>query len=133
MPNGTFSVADMRSFELNKKYDAVQCLFSSIGYLTQGDDVVRALECFARHVTEDGIVVVEPWLAPQDSRVGVLHSNQTLKAETSAGVEHIQEVHELALYTVDEMLQFFRRAGLRVSHDAQGISGRGLYVAKLDH
>src|SRR5262249_43988229 len=41
VPTGTFSVADMRSFELKKKYDVVQCLFSSIGYLTQGDDVVR--------------------------------------------------------------------------------------------
>ncbi len=37
VPTGTFSVADMRRFELRKKYDVVQCLFSSIGYLTQGD------------------------------------------------------------------------------------------------
>src|SRR5262249_12368424 len=72
-PTGTFSVADMRSFELKKKYDVVQCLFSSIGYLTQGDDVVRALECFARHMAKDGIIVVEPWFAPEDWRVGVLH------------------------------------------------------------
>jgi trans-aconitate methyltransferase len=59
-PTGTFSVADMRRFELRKKYDVVQCLFSSIGYLTQGEDVIRALECFAQHLAKDGIIVVEP-------------------------------------------------------------------------
>jgi len=159
VPTGTFSVADMRSFELGKKYDVVQCLFSSIGYLTRGDDVVRALECFAHHLAKDGIIVVEPWFAPEDWRVGVPHmappvdhpeikicrlnvseQNGNLSSfrlhyliATSAGVEYIQEDHELALYTVDEMLQFFQRAGLSVSHDAKGISGRGLYIAKLDH
>jgi ubiquinone/menaquinone biosynthesis C-methylase UbiE len=30
VPSGNFSVADMRQFELGKKYDVVQCLFSSI-------------------------------------------------------------------------------------------------------
>jgi SAM-dependent methyltransferase len=158
VPTGTFSVADMRRFELRKKYDVVQCLFSSIGYLTQGDDIVRALECFAHHLAKDGIILVEPWFAPSDWRVGVPHMAPPVDQPdikicrlnvseqdgnlsrirlhyliaTSAGVECIQENHELALYTAEEMLQFFRRAGLRVSHDAIGISGRGLYVARLD-
>ena len=156
VPAATFSVADMRGFELGKKYDVVQCLFSSIGYLTRGDDVVRALECFARHLAKDGIILVEPWFVPGVWQVGVPHMappvdlpdikicRLNVSAQdgnlssfrlhyliaTSAGVEYIQEDHELALYTVDEMLQFFQRAGLTVSHDAKGISGRGLYVAR---
>lgn len=157
VPTGTFSVADMRRFELGKKYDVVQCLFSSIGYLTEGDDVVRALKCCAHHLAKDGIV--EPWFAPEDWRVGVPHMAPPVDQPdikicrmnvseqdgnlsrlrlhyliaTNGGVEYIQEDHELALYTVDEMLQFFRRARLRVSHDTKGVCGRGLYVARLDH
>ncbi len=157
VPAATFSVADMRGFELGRKYDVVECLFSSIGYLTRGDDVVRALECFARHLVNDGIILVEPWFAPGVWQVGVPHMappvdlpdikicRMNVSAQdgnlssfrlhyliaTSAGVEYIQEDHELALYTVDEMLHFFQRAGLRVSHDATGISGRGLYVARI--
>jgi SAM-dependent methyltransferase len=157
VPTGTFSVADMRSFEMTKKYDVVLCLFSSIGYLTQGDDVVRALECFAHHLAKDGIIVVESWLTPEDWRVGVLHTPPPVDLPdikicrmnvseqdgnvsrfrfhyliaTHTGVEYIQEDHQLALYTVYEMLQFFLRAGLTVSHDPEGISGRGLYVARL--
>ena len=31
IPAGNFSIADMRAFDLKKRYDVVQCLFSSIG------------------------------------------------------------------------------------------------------
>ncbi|NOT26139.1 MAG: class I SAM-dependent methyltransferase [Acidobacteria bacterium] len=42
---GTFSVADMRQFALGKRYDAVLCLFSSIGYLRQEREVTQAFTC----------------------------------------------------------------------------------------
>src|SRR5207237_8761126 len=71
VPNGKFSVADMRSFELGKKYDVVQCLFSSIGYLTRGTDVIAALRCFRSHLAEKGIIIVEPWFSPDAWQVGV--------------------------------------------------------------
>jgi len=156
VPAGNFSLADMRSFDLGKKYDVVQCLFSSIGYLTHGDEVVKALECFARHLAENGIVIVEPWITPELWRENEPHmqlvdlpdlkicrmsltsrqGNLSLvplhyMIATRHSVENIREDHELALYTVDEMLGFFKRAGLSVTYDAEGISGRGLYVARL--
>jgi SAM-dependent methyltransferase len=154
VPKGSFHVADMRQFDLGKKYDVVQCLFSSIGYLTKGDDVVRALECFARHLAPGGIVIVEPWITPENWKhtgpsmlsvdqpdlkicrmnVNRLDGNLTIipfdyLIATDTVVEHVQEEHVLALYTVDEMLEFFQRASLKVRHDPQGLDGRGLYVA----
>jgi 2-polyprenyl-3-methyl-5-hydroxy-6-metoxy-1,4-benzoquinol methylase len=45
-PEGNFYVADMTNFTLNKKYDVVMCLFSSIGYVQTLDNVVRTLGCF---------------------------------------------------------------------------------------
>jgi SAM-dependent methyltransferase len=154
VPAGSFHVADMRQFDLGKKYDVVQCLFSSIGYLTDGSDVVRALGCFARHLAPGGIIIVEPWITPENwkhtgpsmlsvdqpdlkiARVNVnrLEGNLTIipfdyLIATRTSVEHVQEEHVLALYTVDEMLQFFERARLKVKYDPQGLDGRGLYVA----
>jgi SAM-dependent methyltransferase len=155
VPSGTFSIADMRSFDIGKKYDVVQCLFSSIGYVTQGDDVVRAFECFARHLAEGGVILVEPWITPERWRVGspdmqvvdrpdlkicrtVVTSRQGNLSlvpfhyliATPDGVEYVREDHELALYAVDEMIGFFQRAGLEVKYNSEGISGRGLYVAR---
>ena len=154
VPAGSFHVADMRQFDIGKKYDVVQCLFSSIGYLTGGSDVVRALECFARHLAPGGIIMVEPWITPENWKhsgpsmltvdqpdlkicrmnVNRIEGNLTIipfeyLIATRDGIERLQEEHVLALYTVDEMLQFFERASLKVKYDPQGLDGRGLYVA----
>lgn len=48
----------------------------------------------------------------------------------STGIEHATEVHELGLFTTDEMLQCFRDANLDATHDAKGPSGRGLFFAR---
>jgi len=153
---GSFSVADMRHFKLGKSYDVVLCLFSSIGYLLREADVVNAFRCFAAHVADDGVVIVEPWFTPENWETGrpwlsppvdlpdlkICRMNvsdrrgdlsllrfQYLIA-TPAGVEHIQEDHELALYTNEQLLNCFTLAGLVASHESVGLSGRGLYIAR---
>jgi len=154
--SGTFSVADMRQFALGQQYDAVLCLFSSIGYLLQEAEVTQAFTCFAAHLAPGGVILVEPWFTPDawksgrpaltppvnlpelkicrmnvsDRRgdVSLLHFHYLIA--TPAGVDHIEEEHQLALYEVDQMLNCFRLAGLVASHDPVGWSGRGLYVAR---
>ena len=49
-PNGRYVVADMRNFDMGRRYDVAQCLFSSIGYLIDLDDVVRAFKTMAAHL-----------------------------------------------------------------------------------
>jgi hypothetical protein len=46
------------------------------------------------------------------------------------GVEHLTEAHELGLYSREQMMSFFHRAGLETRYDPEGIFGRGLYVAR---
>lgn len=153
--SGSFTVADMKDFDLGKQYDIVLCLFSSIGYLTQGEDVVRALQCFRRHLAPGGLIVVEPWFTPDQWFPGRVYLNPSQTEEVSicrmshssreghisiihfhylvgrkTGVVHLEEVHRLGLYTVEEMLGFFDRAGLRATHDPQGLFDRGLYIAR---
>ena len=154
--SGRFTVADMRKFSLEKQYDAVLCLFSSIGYLLQETEVIQAFSCFATHLARGGVILVEPWLTPDawhtgkpslappvdlpelkicrmnvsDRRgdISLLHFHYLIG--TPAGVDHVEEKHELALYPVDQLLKCFRLAGLVASHDPVGLSGRGLYVAR---
>lgn len=156
VPGGTFKVADMRSFDMGKTYDVIQCLFSSIGYLLKEEDVIQALECFKRHLNPGGVIFVEPWFGPQQWKAGmpwmltvdepnlkicrmnvsanegnisVLDFHYLIADPT--GVSHFEETHKLALYTVDEMLSFFDKAQLAVTYDQEGIFGRGMYVARL--
>jgi SAM-dependent methyltransferase len=154
-PAGTFVVADMSDFHLSQRYDALLCLFSSIGYLCTLDRVARAMACFREHLAPGGIALVEPWFPP-----GVLEANREVTHSAEAHgirvsrhartevdgrlsrllfeyeiddhgtVRRVSEVHELGLFTTAEMMQAFRDAGLEVEHDPEGLTGRGLFIAR---
>jgi trans-aconitate methyltransferase len=158
-PTGSFSVGDMRSFQLEKRYDVVQCLFSSIGYLLTPQDIVAALTCFRAHLTPGGVILVEPWLSPAVYKPGQLHmvtvDRPDLKVcrvtvperegdisilhfyyliATDRGVRQLKEVHRLALVPTDQMVSHFKAAGLRCVFDEVGLFDRGLFIARpLDH
>jgi len=155
LPEAQFYQADMSAFQLDRRFDVVLSLFSSIGYLRSLDRVVAALRCFCQHVTPGGVIVVEPWFpagvlqeGKGPTKRGETHgvrieraSHKTIAGRTSRlvfdyriedaeGMREFQEVHELGLFTPSEMLESFRAAGLSATFDAAGLTGRGLYVAR---
>jgi SAM-dependent methyltransferase len=154
-PSGHFHHANMVDFHLGRRYDAVLCLGSSIGYVRTLPEVGRALTCFREHLAPGGVVIVEPWFPPSMMEHG--HTNtRTAEApglrvvrvsrtevegrvsrlrfdyeiQDSGGVRQATEVHELGLFTTDEMLRSFEAAGLVAEHDPRGLAGRGLFVAR---
>jgi hypothetical protein len=99
-------------------------------------------------------VLMEPWLPPdaiQVGRVSILTaeadgikvcrmSHIEVESRLSrirfeyligrpAGIEHAVEIHELGLFTTEELLGCFRDAGLNATHDPKGPCNRGLFVA----
>jgi SAM-dependent methyltransferase len=153
-PAGRFVVADMSDFQLSNRYDALLCLFSSIGYLRTLERVTRALACFRDHLAPGGLALVEPWFSP-----GVLEANREFthsgevqgvkvsrhsrteidgtlsrlhfeyEIDDHGVVRRVSEVHELGLFTTEEMMRAFGTAGLHVDHDPEGLTGRGLFIA----
>jgi hypothetical protein len=146
----------MTCFDLGKTYDLILCLFSSIGYVRTLENVVKALNCFKTHLNAGGILLVEPWFTPQTWKPHT--SVHMLTAESSEGkvcrmnvsgqeglmsiidfhylvgtpegVTHFTERHELGLFTIEEMLGAFKEAALDVRYDPDGLTGRGLYIAR---
>jgi SAM-dependent methyltransferase len=154
-PDGQFWQVDMRAFDTGKEYDVVLCLFSSIGYVKTLDGVRATLANFSSHLRDDGLILLEPWFPPEawnPGRVDMMtaeteglkvcrmsHSDVqgTLSIVTfeyllgrPGGIERLQEIHELGLFTVEQMKASFTDAGLSVSYDEGGPSGRGMYVAR---
>jgi SAM-dependent methyltransferase len=153
LPDVTFHETDMSSFDLGKRFDAVVCMFSSIGYARTEERLREAVAAMARHLETGGVLVVEPWLTPEvwtDRLVGsVFVQEPELKVArinvgnrrdnisfidfhylvgTPDGVEHFTELHELGLFTVEQHLAAFSAVGLDADHDPEGPMGRGLYL-----
>ena len=154
LPDVPFYEGDMAAFDLGERFDAVVCMFSSIGYVRTEERLSSAIASMARHLEPGGVLVVEPWLSPDvwmDRHVGaVFVDDPELKIArmnvaqregtvsmfefeylvgTPDGIERFTERHELGLFTVEQYLQAFRIAGLEAEHDQEGPMGRGLYIA----
>ena len=69
-PAGHYTRADMTDFDLATTYDAVTCLFSAIGYVKTVERMNRAVACMARHVKPSGVLIVEPWITPENWKPG---------------------------------------------------------------
>ena len=125
LPDVTFTEADMRTFDLGRTFDAVTCLFSSVGYLRDDAELAAAIGRMAAHLNPGGVLVVDGWVRPDAWWPGV---NVHALAETADGVaaarvartwregdrtvldmryliatadgfEQEQEIHELTLFT----------------------------------
>jgi SAM-dependent methyltransferase len=156
LPSADFWLGDMAAFDLGVRFDAIVCLFSSIGYLADLSAVERAAGCFLQHLSPGGVALVEPWFSPEAWTAGriYVHTGETATGHivrmshsrvegrvsklefhyligTGEGIEHRIEHHELGLFTTAELVQAFENAGFAsVRHDPEGLTGRGLLIAK---
>jgi ubiquinone/menaquinone biosynthesis C-methylase UbiE len=153
LPELRFTQADMVDFDLGQGFDAIVCLFSSIGYVATLEKLRMTAGTFARHLKPGGVLLVEPWLLPEQFRPGHVHalfadtpdlkvarmSSSEIREDrwvlnfhylvgTPEGVEYFTEQHQLGLFTTEEYLKAFADAGLQVTYDPEGISGRGLVI-----
>lgn len=146
---------DMITLNLNKKFDVILCLFSSIGYVKTYANLEKTIRNFARHLKPGGVVIIEPWISKEKFRVGApylqTYDSKDLKiarasvskkrgdisiidfhflvAERSQAVRHFSDRHELGMFDKNKVLKIMRAAGLEAKMVKSNFkSRRGLYV-----
>jgi SAM-dependent methyltransferase len=143
----------MADFDLKRKFDAIVCLFSSIGYVKTKARLRKAIQTMYRHLQPGGVLLIEPWFSPAQWTVGRVSIIQVAEPDlkvvrmsrggrkgnisilefqylvgTPGGIEHRSERHELGMFTKREYLEAFRSSGFKVLYDPVGLDGRGLYI-----
>ena len=154
LPGIALHEADMRTFRLGRRFDAVVCLFSAIGYMATLDDLTAAVATMGDHLVEGGVLVVEPWFKPEDWHDGAVFSEAASSGDlavarvsrswTEGSQSLIEmhyvlarpertwafpEIHRMGLFSTEEQLDVYRAAGFDVEHEHPGLTDRGLFVA----
>lgn len=152
-PDIHFHQGDMADFDLGKTFDVALSLFSAIGYVRTRARLNKTIKTMARHLKTGGVILVEPWFTPEQWHPGRVFTTVSTKSDskvvrmsfsgqrgmisvlefqyligTPKGIEHEVELLELGLFTEQEYLQAFQKAGLTVTRDLKGLDGRGLYI-----
>src|SRR5438105_11446179 len=145
LPGVPLHLADMRRLDLGRRFDAVTCLFSSIGYVTDPSELTSAVERMADHVGPGGVLILDGWVRPDEwrdefrgdpdiasdhetmvvrlafsrraGRITELEMHHLVRSES--GIEYFTETHRLALTPTEEYVAAVENAGLeaRVMRD----------------
>lgn len=154
LPGVALHQGDMRDFSLGRRFTAMTCMFSSIGYLSDTAELDATLACCAEHLEPGGVLIIEPWWTPDrfiDRYVAgdvVTVDGQTIArvshtvrdgrttrmeihwvvADPANGPRHVVQEHLLTLFERAEYEKAFAQAGLDVEHVSRGPSSPGWLV-----
>ncbi len=158
LPDSQFTVGDMRDFDLGRRYDALLCLFSSIGYSETLEGLEKTLHSFAKHLKPGAWLVCEPWITPDlwqpgqvDSvsatdpksgdmivrtRIGETDNNTSVlkidyEIHGDGSMSQFSETHRLGLFTREQMIATLEKTGFQAKWLPIGLHSQSLIVAQL--
>ncbi|SVD34452.1 uncharacterized protein METZ01_LOCUS387306, partial [marine metagenome] len=131
-----FEIGDVRSFKIDKKFDAVISLFHVISYQLKNEDILAFFNTAAKHLKPNGVFIFDFWYGPgvltdppavrqkrlenKDIEVlriaePVMYPNENvvdvnycvhIKQKESGKVSELNETHKMRYLFIPEILQF---------------------------
>ncbi|MBM0231402.1 class I SAM-dependent methyltransferase [Micromonospora sp. STR1_7] len=155
VPGVAVTRADMRTFRLPRRFDAIVSLFNVIGNVADRAELDLTLVNLSRHLVPGGVLVVEPWWFTENFTPGHIGSSVTtldgrtvarvshsvregdttrmrvhcIVAEPGAGLRHFTYEHVMALFSRAQYEASFARAGCPAHYVEDAYPGNGLFVA----
>jgi N-dimethyltransferase len=153
-PDVEFVTADMRTFDLGRRFDVIVSLFSGVGYLVEESDLREAVSTMAKHLNAGGVLMLEGWVEVgqwRGSAVSVdccqtdsaaiarvtrsdaegMRSSFTCRytVATNEGIDTIDEHHVMRLAEPDEFASAYDDGELRFERLPNLLrEGRAVYV-----
>lgn len=133
----TFKEGDMGVFNLNRKFDAVLCMFTAINYNTSFRGLEKTLSNFKRHLDRKGIIVFDFPLPGTTWKLKsifnhaiflgkdavVLYTNKDIKSlreiliywiiKKGKKAEVFEDSHTIRFYSLKEFEQVLKQIGLK--------------------
>jgi SAM-dependent methyltransferase len=154
LPDITLVEGDMRTLALGTRFDAVVCLFSSIGYLGSTPELASAVAAMGRHLHPGGVLIIDGWVRPdawidagvievvtvRGDEVDIVRMSRSRRqgdrtslemhhlVATADGIEHLVDHHQLTLFAPRDYLSAFENARLAVTPVESPMPGRDRYI-----
>ena len=154
LPGVKFVVADMINFKLNRKFDVITCMFSSMGYAKTYDRLQSMIATISKHTKDGGVVVLESWVARKKfisnlisletvdkpeakiSRMSISKRQGNISIVTfhymignKGEINYFQDRHECGLFEPKRVKKIMERAGFKTYIKQNGwLKDRPIFV-----
>ncbi len=127
LPDVLFLQKDMKTFKLNKKFDALLCMFTAIEYNWKFTDLVKTLQNFKKHLKPQGLIIFDVPIFDEP----IIHSlgfNKGINIYQIISHKNYSEIyvywifnnkpgviidkHKVKFYTLEEFKKAFKIVGL---------------------
>ena len=151
-----FHTANLIDFELEDEFDAMICLYGSIGFVKTADNLRASMKRIAAHLRPNGVVVITPWSTVEDFRDLMVVDAADKPDLKIARMEHVRlrepkivevtfhhllgknnsvtyhkQSMEIGLFSREEYVSAMTDAGLKVVEEYTGTDVRGgAYIGK---
>lgn len=152
--NLSFYLGDIRTYRVNRKFDAVISIFHVASYQTETEDLIKYFKTAREHLNKDGLFIFDCWWGPavlsqkpekrvkrlENDEISIVrHANPVIYpsrnvvdvnyeikiTDKKTGViESINEIHSMRYLFTPEIKFLLKQCGLKPVHSEEWLSSK---------